>query len=251
MRFYVLARAKAKGLLKEERKPVSTMRRLNRIRNAMKDMTSSVERDLRSSDPDKFMTALVVGLMSETNEDPVFSWRKKNVQMDDNKVAYFRTRGRRKSITNSGIVQALSEAYETIEDEDEDLFIHDTGHVTSEMVNDYLGQFKLSSQDIRGFNASTVLQSELKRIRARGPELPKARKARSKLLRKEFLQGLETTAHQVGLEEDLIRSEYLPPGLEASYLSAGTFEKTGSYTDIVSRVASRFLIAASSSNRLR
>lgn len=241
MIFNVYARARAKGLLKEDRKPTSTMRRMTQIRTSMKDLHAKLERDLRSSDPDRFMTALVVGLMIETNEDPVYSWQKKNVLMDDSKVAYFRTRGRKKSITNSALIRALSDAYEAIEDDDEDLFSHDTGKVTSEMVGDYLSQFKLSVQDLRGFNASSVLQSELRKIRTRGPELPKQKKTRAKILRSEFLKGLEATSTQIGLEADLIRSAYLPAGLEASYLSDGSFDRGVKTSAMVSRVADRFL----------
>lgn len=239
MKLVVAVRAKAKGLFSEERKPRATNRRLNRIQSSMEALQARVRRDLRSSDPDRFLTALAVGLITETNEDPVTSWQKKNVQIED-RTAVFRTKGKRKAITNGAIVRALADAYEAVEDGDEELFAHDTGRVTAEMVNDYLGASKLSLKDIRGYNANCVMQSKLAEIRASGPELPRHKRSRLKVLRGEFFKALEGTAEEIGLEADMIRFNYLPQGLEASYLSDGSLNRTACSVE-AAHVAYRFL----------
>ncbi len=238
MRFLVLSRAK--DLLTKERSPKATTRRLNRIRSSVTALQGRMQKDLRSSDPDRFLTALAVGLMLETNEEPVTSWRKKNVQMDD-KVAFFRSQGKRKSITSTAIVRALADAYEAVEDGDDELFSHDMGRVTSDMVNEYLGNFKLSLKELRGYNANRLMPSKLGEIRASGPDLPRHKRSREKLLRGEFLKALEATAQDVGLEADMIRYNFLPPGLETSYVSDGTLTKLSSSSGAGDRVAARFL----------
>jgi hypothetical protein len=205
----------------------------------MEALQAKVKRDLRSSDPNRFLTALAVGLMAETSEDPVFSWRKKNVQLDD-REAYFRAKGKRKPITNASIVRALADAYEAVEDVDDELFAHDTGRVTADMVNEYLGGFKLNMSDIRGFNANRIMSSKLSQVRSEGPELPRQKRSRTKLLQGEFLKALEATAEEVGLEADMIRFNCLDPGMEAAYLDNGTLEKTASLDPLTVKVASRF-----------
>lgn len=236
MRFLVLARAKALGITSDKARG----RRLSRLQSSMVALQSKVKRDLRSSDPNRFLTALAVGLMVDTGEDPVFSWQKRNVQLDD-KVAYFRGKGKRKAITNAAVIRALADAYEAVEDGDDELFAHDTGRVTADMVGDYLSGFKLGMDDIRGFNAGHIMHGELSKRRTTGPELPRHKRSRAKLLQGEFFDALDATASEVGLEAEMIRYNFLPPGLEASYLSDGSLEKQASVSHLTARVAARFL----------
>jgi hypothetical protein len=239
--FFVYARAKAKGTLSEERQPKSMGRRLNRIQSAVDAMWTKINRDLRSNDPNRFLTALAVALMSETNEEDVIGWRKKNIAMDDFGTNYRRA-GRKKPIANELIVRALKNAYEVIEDGDDALFHHDMGSVTAEMVDDYLDKFKLSMKDLRGLNASQEMSKRLMILRAKGPELPKNKRSRSKLLRNEFLSALDATADSVGLQADVIRNQFLPPGLEASYCEDGNLGiKSANSQDLAARVATRYI----------
>ena len=210
-------------------------------------MQTKLRRDLRSNDPDRFLTALAVGLMMETNEDPV-GWRKSNVQLgEEDWSASYRRAGKSKPIANQALVQALQTAYETAEDDGDALFAYDTGQVTAEMVHDYLGKFKLSVKDLRGFNANHRMHEALTEMRQAGPELPTQKRARTKVLKGEFFKTLDRVAEEVGLEADLIRFSYLDPGLESLYLSDGTLGLTlktactWTCSESASRVASRFL----------
>jgi hypothetical protein len=240
--FNVLARAKAKGMMSEERKARSTSRRLSRIRSAVESMQGRIRRDLSSGDPNRFLTALAVGLMVETNEDPV-GWRKKNVELGEEEwSATYRSAGKRRPIANRTIIQALQTAFETTEDDNDELFAHDTGRVTAEMVGDYLSRHKLSMKDIRGYNANVRMHSALNETRSAGQSLPTQRRARTKVLRAEFLKTLDKVADEVGLEADLIRFNYLDPGLESTYTTEGStaVTKTASL-GLAERVAARFL----------
>jgi hypothetical protein len=237
----ILARAKSKGTLSQERQLKSRSRRLSRIQTALTGLQAKVKRDLRSTDPDRFLTALAVGLMTETGEDTVGS-RKKNVHLGDD-GAYFRRGGKKRMITNGSIVRALADAYEAKEDEDEELFAHDMGRVTADMVGQYLSGFKINMSDVRGMLASAQVTSKLQKVRAKGPELPRHKRSRSKLLTGEFMKVLGEVADDHGLEAEMLRYTYLPPGLEASFMTDGTVENMGktASSDLATRVAERFL----------
>ena len=237
----VIARAKAKGTISEERQLKARGRRLSRLQAALGSLQAKVKRDLRSSDPDRFLTALAVGLMAETGQEDVVGSRKKHVHLGDD-GAYFRRGGKKRPITNAAIVRALQDAYEAKEDDDE-LFTHDMGRVTADMVGQYLGNFKLSMKDVRGMLAAQQLEAKLRRVRAKGPQLPKHKRSRAKLLTGEFMGALNDVAEDNGIEADLLRYTYLQPGVEASYLADGNLEgppKTAS-SALAARVVQRFL----------
>lgn len=239
----VVARAKAKDTTSVERQLKSRSRRLSRLQSSMSALHAKVKRDLRSSDPDRFLTALAVGIMAETGEDPVIGARKKHVHLGDD-GAYYRRGGKKRAITNTAIVHALEDAYEAKEDDDE-LFAHDMGRVTADMVDQYLSGFKLSMKDVRGMLAAQQVVAKLRRARAKGSELPKHKRSRTKVLTNEFMKVLGDVADDAGVEAEMLRYNFLAPGLEGSYLSDGSVEgrTASSNGDMAARVAQKFLNA--------
>jgi hypothetical protein len=66
------------------------------------------------------------------------------------------------------------------------------------------------------------MRTNLKAIRAKGGKLSEDKKKREKQLAGEFKEALEAAAECVGHEPSTLKSQYLVPGLEDSYLKDGT-----------------------------
>lgn len=201
------------------------VRRISKLRTSMEQMRARLKRDLRSSDPSRFLTALAVSMLDATGQDAL-SAKKKNVKFEDDaphQVNLKLHRGRSSIIANPVIVRALRDAYEAVDDEQDNLFKHDTGEVTPASVEDYLGKFGLTSEQVRGFNASQTIQDRLLKVRASGGALPSHWKSKQKVLRTEFSNTIAAVAADFGLAAETLQEEYLMPGLEASYLKDGSF----------------------------
>lgn len=228
MKVIVALRAKEKASTDPEKTSRAVARRLSKIKSSLEQMRSKMKRDLRSDDPNRFLTALAVAMLDETGHDAVDA-KKKHIRFDEEEdsvsssVMVKLQKGRGSRVANPMIVQALRNAYETIDDDNDDLFRHDVGQVTAASVTDYLTAFDLNAEKIRGYNANDRLQSALTEMRAKGSELPKHGRSKQKVLRTEFQQALSTTASAIGLDSEVFRSKYLMPGLEASYLKDGHF----------------------------
>lgn len=209
-----------------ERRDRAKTKRLSKLKDSVEQMRGRLKRDLRSSDPDKFLTALAVSMLDETAIDPVAA-RKKHVLFgedeDVNSVMFKVNRSSKAMIASPHVVQALRSAYERIDADDDELFRHDTGQVTAEAVGNYLAKFGLTSEMLRGYNSNQILQTCLANLRAKGGALPRHWRSKEKVLRSEFDKALKMTANVVGLDEPTLRSEYLAPGLEAAYRKDGTF----------------------------
>jgi len=247
--YRIALRHKNRTTVQVDKESRSKARRLAKLRTSVEDMRSKLRRDLRSSDPNRFLTALAVGILDETNENPITA-KRKHVRFGDEDAPSAATmrfnrqgKSRLKRVASPHIVQALNNAYEAIEDDDEDLFKHDLGHVTAEHVNDYLAKFGLKEADLRGFNANRELQERLARVRAAGKALPKNGRARQKVLRAEFAKTLDEVADLVGHDSATIRGKYLMPGLEASYLKDGSFgvKEASESSALLSRIVLRTL----------
>jgi DNA topoisomerase-1 len=148
-----------------------------------------------------------------------------------------------KKVTDPAIKNALKNAYEACDDDGDNLFSWDGGSVTSEKVNEYLDAFDITAKDLRGFHANREMQERLTAVRKKRKKLPEDKKAREKMLKTEFLKALDETAEAVGHEASTLRSQYLVPGLEDTFLKDGTvLSKLGSLLDetIERRVAARF-----------
>ncbi len=86
-------------------------------------------------------------------------------------------------------------------------------------------------------HANVEMQDRLREVRKKGGKLPEDKKKREKQLKDEFKEALETTADAVGHEPATLKSQYLVPGLEDTFLKDGTV-----VDKLSSSVMSRFLI---------
>lgn len=220
-------------------------KRVEKLRGKIGDLRTKVKKDLKSSDPEKKLTALAVALMDHTYERVgndesagdghygVTGWHKGHVSFGKGKakLKYVGKSGVKhdKEVTDKGILAALKDAYEAVEGEEANLFEWEGGKVTAEKVNAYLKDFDVTAKDIRGFHANNEMQTRLKAERKKGGALPEDKKKREKQLKEEFKTALEETAEAVGHEAATLRSQYLVPGLEDTFMKDGTIiDKLGS-----------------------
>ncbi len=231
--------------------------RYEKLKGKIGDLRAKVNRDLKSEDPEKMLTALAVALMDHTfervgNDESagdghfgVTGWKKKHISFGKKTtIKYVGKSGVKhtKEITEAPLKKALRDAYEAAEGDDADLFEYDGGKVTAEKVNDYLSEFKVTAKDIRGFHANSTMKDNLKAERKKGGALPEDKKKREKQLKDEFKAALEATAEEVGHESATLRSQYLVPSMEENYVKDGTvIDKFGSEEDSARRVVARYL----------
>jgi DNA topoisomerase-1 len=236
-------------------------KRIDKLRSKISDLRKKVKKDLASSEPEKLLTALAVGLIDHTYERVgndesakdghfgVTGWRRKHVTFGP-KGATLKYVGKsgvkhEKKVTDAGIKKALRDAYEACDEDNDCLFEWDGGSVTAEKVNEYLKPFDVTAKDLRGFHANREMQERLKAIRSKGKDLPEDKKKREKLLKDEFLKALDEAAESVGHEASTLRSQYLVPGLEETFLKDGTVsDKLGQLLDgtLEQRVLSRWVL---------
>lgn len=218
--------------------------RIDTLRHSMSDLLSQIEKDLESKDVRKRLTALAVGLINETyervgNEDSaedghfgVTGWLKEHLSFRDGKaiLKYVGKSGvkHEKTVDSKKLVSLLKDCCEGKKDE-EGLFTLDDGNtkITSKDVNEYLKPYSITAKDLRGYGANVTMQQQLSQQRKKGPkELPRARKEKDAILKKEFQAALDATADIVGHEAATLRNQYLVPGLEETYLKDGTVMDT-------------------------
>lgn len=219
--------------------------RIEKLRKNIGKLRTKVKRDLHSQDPEKTLLALAVALMDHTYErvgNPesakdghvgVTGWCKKHISFSGKgaTIKYVGKSGvkHEKKITDPAIRTALKDAYEAVENDNDEVLSWDGGRVTAEKVNDYLAKFDITAKDLRGFHANREMQDRLKAARKDGGALPEDKKKRAQKLKDEFKAALEEAADAVGHEPSTLRSQYLVPGIEENYLKDGTVsDKLGS-----------------------
>lgn len=209
-----------------------------RIQALSKDIASlrkQVFKDLASDDPKTALTALAVGLMDETYERigndssakdghfGVTGWRRKHVSFGKGRatIKYVGKSGveQEKIVRDSALLKALRKAYDAVGGDNDCLFCPESGKVGAGDVNAYLREFRVTAKDIRGLHANDVMRGRLKAMRK--GKLPSDPKEREKKLKSEFKLALEETAALVGHEPSTLRSQYLVPGLEESFVRDG------------------------------
>lgn len=227
-------------------------KRLEKLRASIGKLRKQVAKDLKSTDPEKQLTALVVALIDETYERVgnaesakeghfgVTGWTKSHVKMSDGKatVTYVGKSGvkQKKVVKSPAALAALRDAFERCEGED-CLFDYDDGTVDATKVNAYLKKYNVTAKDLRGFHANEEMRKALKAERK--GKLPKDPKKAKEKLKAEWDKALETAASAVGHEPSTLKSQYLVPGLEDAYLKDGTvMEKLDKKA---AAVATRFL----------
>lgn len=212
--------------------------RVEHLRKHMSDLRARVKDDLKSDDPMTRMTALAVSLMDHTcervgNDDSaddghygVTGWLKKHITIRDGKatIKYVGKSGvkHEKTVDDGPTVTALKALCDG-RDGGDAIFDTDDAKVSADEVNDYLAEFDVTAKDIRGFRANDEMCKALRAERAKGPkDLPRARKEKDEILKAEFKRALEHVAEVVGHESATLRSQYLVPDLESTYLHDGT-----------------------------
>lgn len=211
--------------------------RLDKLMGNIDKLEAKLKKDLSSDDIQTRLTALAVALINDTyervgNEDSadeghfgVTGWLKKHVSFSGGKahLKYVGKSGVKqdKTVDDKDLVSALKEAAEG-KDPDDPLFDCDDCTITPDEVNEYLEPFDVTAKDLRGYHANREMMERLADIRADGPELPRDRKERDEILKAEFKKALEATSDAVGHEASTLRSQYLVPHLEDSYMKDGT-----------------------------
>ena len=213
--------------------------RIEGLRKSIGDLRKRVKSDLKSDDAETRLTALGVALIDATYERVgndesagnghygVTGWTMDHVTLSkDGKRATFRYTGKsgvdhEKTVRDPDIVAAIRACCSDKGDDDHVLSDGDV-RVTSRMVNDYLREFDVTAKDLRGFHANREVQERLRAIRRDGPDLPRPRKERDAILKREFKEALEAAAKAVGHEPSTLRNQYLVPWLEDAYMKDGT-----------------------------
>lgn len=202
-----------------------------------------VSKDLRSDDPKTRLTALAVGLIDAVFERVgndgsaddghfgVTGWLKKHVTFGKGKatIKYVGKSGvdHEKVVDDKKLVKALKDCCGDKKPGDTLLsFGKDDAEgavrVTSRDVNAYLEPFDVTAKDLRGFHANREMQDALRAERKKGGKLPEDKKEREKKLKEEFKAALEATAEAVGHEASTLRTQYLVPSMEDTYMKDGT-----------------------------
>lgn len=226
--------------------------RIEKLSGSINKLRAKVKKDLKSSDPEKLLTALAVALIDHTYERVgndesakdghfgVTGWKRKHVSFgkDGATIKYVGKSGvkHEKKVTDAAIKNALKDAYEACEGDDGCLFSWDGGSVSADKVNSYLKPFDVTAKDLRGYHANQEMRTRLKTVRADGGALPEDKKKLAAKLKAEFKKALEETSDAVGHEASTLKSQYLVPGLEDKFLEDGTIiDKLGSvptYDDV-------------------
>jgi hypothetical protein len=209
--------------------------RIEKLRKSLDSLRKKVNSDLRSSDQKTKLTALVVALIDHTYERVgndesaeerghfgVTGWQKQHISIGKGKatIKYTGKSGvkHEKVVDDPKILPALKAAYDSVEKSSGGLF----DDVSSKDVNEYLASFNITAKDLRGLHANREMQERLKALRSNGVKLPHDRKERDKILKEEFKEALEGAAEAVGHEASTLRSQYLVPALEESYMKDGS-----------------------------
>lgn len=216
-------------------------KRIEGLKKAMPKLRTKVKRDLKSSDPKTKLTALAVALMDETYERVgndesadeghfgVTGWQAGHVSFGGS-TATIKYTGKsgvkhEKSVSTPALVSALREA---VADKGKTTKILDyecedgEACVSPDDVNEYLSEFGITAKDIRGYHANDEMMERLRAIRDKGPTLPRGRKEKDEILKKEFEKALAETAEAVGHEPATLKSNYLVPGVHDSFMHDGT-----------------------------
>lgn len=217
--------------------------RVEKLRHSMKDLRKQVHDDLDADDDKTRLTALAIALIDATfervgNDDSadeghfgVTGWLKKHLTFGKGKatIKYVGKSGvkHEKVVDDAKLVKALKGCCEDKSPDDPILSFGSEDadgpvKITSRDVNAYLKPFDVTAKDLRGFHANREMQEQLRTLRKKGPELPKGRKEKDKILKEEFKKALEATADAVGHEASTLRTQYLVPGLEDAYMKDGT-----------------------------
>jgi len=211
-------------------------KRVQKLRSMRTSLVKQVKKDMKSSDTLTQLKALAVALIDHTYErvgneqsakeghKGVTGWQKKDIKFLKGKarIKYVGKSGvhQTKFVTDAGALSLLKELCKGKKPSAK-LLEKDDATVTAEDVNDYLPE-GITAKDLRGLHANEEMREALKAQRAKGPDLPKDRKAKGKILKDEFKKALEESAEAVGHEPATLRSQYLVPNMEKVFMQDGS-----------------------------
>jgi DNA topoisomerase-1 len=214
-------------------------KQVEKLHKSLGDLRKDVLAKFKSEDTKVKTVALAVALIDATYERVgnaesaknghfgVTGWQARHLKFkgDTAILTYVGKSGvkHEKTIDDKRITTMLKEVAKGKSGEDF-LLVHgdEDSVLTSADVNEYLSKFDVTAKDLRGYHANMEMRERLEQQRKKGPVLPAGRKEKDKVLKKEFDQALKETAEAVGHEAATLRSQYLVPGLEDSYLHDGT-----------------------------
>jgi len=212
--------------------------RIEKLRGKMSDLRTQVKKDLSSKDPATKLTALAIALMDETyervgNEESakeghygVTNWQVEHVSLGKGKatISYTGKSGvkHKKEVSNAKTLSVLRDAVKGKKKGEKLLCDGDECDILAKDVNAYLKPYGVTAKDIRGLHANEEMKTRLKAVRSKGGKLPEDKKERDQKLKDEFKEALEAASEAVGHEASTLKSQYLVPGLEDSYLKDGT-----------------------------
>jgi len=213
--------------------------RVEKLRGTIGGLRKQVAKDLKDDDPKKRLTALAVALIDQTYERVgndksandnghygITTLTTDHVKMGKGKVtlSYVGKSGveHTKTVTDKPTITALKAAMKGRGKKDRLLCDGADCTIRARDVNTYLRQFDITAKDLRGMHANEEMRNLLTQIRKKGPQLPRERKERDKILKAEFKEALEGTAGAVGHKASTLKSQYLVPGMEEAFLKDGT-----------------------------
>jgi len=157
----------------------------------------------------------------------VTNWTADHITLSD-KAATIKYTGKsgvkhEKKVTNARVLSALRKAIKGKGKGDKVLCDGDECSILAKDVNTYLKPYEITAKDIRGLHANEEMKHHLKAQRKAGPaDLPHSRKEKDEILKAEFQAALDLAAAAVGHGPSTLRSQYLVPSMEDSYVHDGT-----------------------------
>lgn len=229
------------GPIQVSRRHKDKAERLEKLRGQLSSLRSKIKRDIFSEDTRTKLLAIAVSLIDETyarvgnpqsaekGRYGVTGWKVDHITFSSGnaEIKYVGKSGvsQKKTVESSTLVKVLKGLCEG-KKKSEELLSCDEYSISAKDVNEYLKEFDVTAKDLRGFHANREMQKKLKEIRGKGEELPRPRKDRDKILKKEFKDALEEVASIVGHKPATLRSDYLVPGLEDHFMKDGTVMET-------------------------
>lgn len=213
--------------------------RVEKLRKSLGKLRSKYKSDLASKDPQVRLTALAVALIDLTYERVgnegsakdnghfgVTTWEKDHIKISGGNatITYTGKSGvkHEKKVSDAKVVSALKAALKGKEKGERVLCEGEECSIKAADVNTYLEDFGVTAKDIRGLHANEEMRTHLAEVRQAGPALPKAKKDKEALLKEEFKKALEKAAEAVGHEASTLKSQYLVPGMEDTFMKDGT-----------------------------
>jgi DNA topoisomerase-1 len=227
----------------EKAKHEKKLKGVQNLNSNLRRLKLRVSRDMTSSDERTQMVALVVSLMLKTSERVgndasakeghfgISGLKKKHLSFSDGAVTlkYTGKSGveHAKTVNDARIAHALKTITKDKKPGD-DIFRTSNGlNISGEKINRYLSEFDITAKDIRGFGANDMM------IRALNSHtIPKGETAEEseKLRKKKFLEVLKKISEKIGHGANMLRKQYLMPGIEENYIKSGRIPKISNLT---------------------